>query len=187
MKSKAGALIAASLLGGIIFFLYTTVAYMLLPFHGQSFTQFKDEAAVASVIKDNQLGHGMYVVPAWGTGGKPGGVDGLMMFAVIKPQTPKPNAGQFARGLAIYVATAFLFSALLLLTRGLSFMGRVGFVLLMTLTVFVAAPLSNWNWWEFTFGFAFLEFFDLAVGWFLGGLAISWSLRHVYGRKGLSL
>ena len=183
MNQRNVRLLLSSIVGGAVFFCYTLFAYVVLPFHGRSFSSFQNEQKVATVLKENAPTHGMYIIPAWDSGGKQEAIKGLMMFAVLRPVTPTPEPVMLLRGLLLYMLTAFLFSALLLLTRGLGFMGRVGFILLMTLTVFVTAYLSLWNWWHFTTWFAIVEFFDLAVGWFSAGLAMSAILGPAYGDK----
>lgn len=177
--------IQGGLLGGIIVFAWSALSWMALPFHNQNLRAFQNETLVESALMaslDNGKG-GVYILP------NPMGPyykteeakrqahlkmqHGPSAFIIMNPQGGGPMIQNMAVGLAINILSAALVTGLLLKTAGMSYWGRVGFIVLLAVTTGVIAHFPECNWWGFTLGFIGAEFIDLLVGWFLAGLVIA--------------
>jgi len=75
--------------------------------------------------------------------------------------------------LIIDLIVAFLVTALLLAVPGLSFFGKVWFVVIAGIAGGLGVMLQHWNWWGFTTGYTVVGILDAAIGWFLAGLAMA--------------
>ena len=62
---------------------------------------------------------------------------------------------------------------LLCKTTGLSYFGRVGFVVVFALAAGFVTHVPYWNWFYFNSQFTLVQITDLLVGWFLAGLAMA--------------
>lgn len=62
-KCCYGTLLRGALFGGLVMFVVYWVSWGLLPFHKESMSSFKNEAAVAKVLTDNAATSGIYVLP----------------------------------------------------------------------------------------------------------------------------
>ena len=58
-----GRILAASVLGGLVVFLWGAVSWMSLPLHQMTVQGFDDEAQVSRVIASHAPGIGVYVLP----------------------------------------------------------------------------------------------------------------------------
>jgi hypothetical protein len=85
----------------------------------------------------------------------------------------------FIRGFILYFISAFVAAVLLMMTlaQNPSFWRRVTFVMLLGLFAGFVGPFSEWNWWNFPFGFTIVNVIDLCVTWFLAGLVLAWRIK----------
>jgi hypothetical protein len=171
-------LLKGAILGGVIVFLWSAISWMVLPWHAAVVNDFTDEAAVAEVIKANAPRPGMYVLPSMKSSDATTMErrrEGPFLFASVRP-------GRFdfsmpmlmLNSLLIQIAGAFVLTALLLTSRHLTYPGRVLFVVVVTTTGGILSHMAYWNWWEFSGAYTLVTLADLVIGWFLGGLVISW-------------
>lgn len=176
------------LLGGLVLFVWGSISWMVLPWHMMTFEKFKDEATIAQALTANALRPGVYLLPnvhkhdpgmteeqkkAEEAEGMKRMMQGPFMFAAVTPQ----GAGGMRYALLIQLVTGivgtFLATWLLLKTRGLTYLGRVGFVTVLALTAAVISHVPYWNWWNFSNSYTAVTFADLLLGWFLAGLVIA--------------
>lgn len=179
----------AAIIGGLIVFLWGIFSWMVFPWHQKCMKKFKDESAVAHVIKKNAPESGVYVLPNTFDYSKDTSKDemkrgvrmmekGPFMFANVKVHgiggmSVKP----FIISFIIHVIGACIVTWMLVQAKGLDFRTQVGFVTLFGLAMGILTQLSDWNWWGFPFAFAFTNIVDMTIGWFLAGLGIAKLLK----------
>jgi uncharacterized membrane protein len=181
-------LILGSLLGGLVLFVWGAISWMALPWHLTTLNKFKDEAAVAQVLTANAARAGVYILPnvhkhepgiseeqkkAAEAEGLKRMQEGPFLFAAVRLTGSTSMGPQMIIQLVTQIVSALFVSWLLLKTRGLSYLGRVGFVMMIALVVAVISHVPYWNWWGFSTGYTFVAITDLIIGWLLAGLVIA--------------
>ena len=178
-------ILLAGILGGVVMFIWTSIAHMALPLGEAGLREIPNESAVLGAMQNN-IGEqtGLYIFPGPGVGKNatrqekneamkhmgekmatnPSGI--LMYHAPGRPFT-------FGKWLGIEFGTelleAILVVFLLAQTRIASFAGRVGFVLAAGILAAIATNVSYWNWYGFpcvyTAGYMFIQIIGfLCVG-----------------------
>ena len=179
-------LLVAGILGGIVMFIWTSIAHMALPLGEAGIGEIPNESAVLSSMQST-IGEqsGLYVFPGPGVGknatrqekndamkhmvekmaANPSGI--LMYHAPGRPFT-------FGKWLGIEFGTE-LFEAILVVfllaqTRITTFAGRVGFVLVAGILAAITTNVSYWNWYGFPSAYTAGYMFIQIVGFFLVGI-----------------
>ena len=158
-------ILLAGILGGIVMFIWTSIAHMFLPLGEAGISEIPNESAVLSAMQSN-IGEqtGLYIFPGLGVGknasrqekneamkrmgekmaANPSGI--LMYHAPGRPST-------FGKWLGIEFGTelleAILVVFLLAQTPINSFFGRIGFVFVAGILAAIATNVSYWNWYGF--------------------------------------
>jgi hypothetical protein len=187
-------ILLAGVLGGIVMFIWTSIAHMCLPLGEVGIREIPNEAAVLDAMKAN-IGEnrGLYVFPGLGLGTKPtreqkneamkhmneklaNNPSGIMMF------NPPGRTFSMGRSLGIEFATELLESILVVFllaqTRIDNFIGRVGFVFVAGILAAVATNISYWNWYGFPKRYTVAYMFIQVVGFFCVGLVAALVLRR---------
>src|SRR5438128_10044090 len=186
-------LLVAGILGGIVMFVWTSIAPVALPLGEAGIGEIPNESAVLSSMQST-IGEqsGLYVFPGPGVGknatrqekneamkhigekmaANPSGI--LMYHAPGRPFTLGKWLGiEFGTELLEAILVLFLLAQ----TRIASFAGRVGFVLAAGILAAIATNVSYWNWYGFpcvyTAGYMFIQI----VGFFLVGIVAAFVLR----------
>src|SRR5262245_10907683 len=158
-------ILLAGILGGIVMFIWTSIAHMALPLGEAGINEIPNESAVLHAMQ-NSMGEktGLYIFPGLGVGKNAtreekneamkqmerriaANPSGILMY--------HPPGRQFAFGnlLAVEFSTkvlqAILVIWLLAQTRIDSFAGRVGFVLITGILAAITTNISYWNWYGF--------------------------------------
>jgi hypothetical protein len=179
-------LLVAGILGGIVMFIWTSIAPMALPLGEAGIGEIPNESAVLSSMQCT-IGEqsGLYVFPGPGVGknatrqekndamkhmvekmaANPSGI--LMYHAPGRPFT-------FGKWLGIEFGTE-LFEAILVVfllaqTRITTFAGRVGFVLVAGILAAITTNVSYWNWYGFPSAYTAGYMFIQIAGFFLVGI-----------------
>lgn len=179
-------ILLSGILGGIVMFVWTSVAHMALPLGEAGIREIPNESAVLSAMQSN-IGDqtGLYIFPGPGVGkdatrqekneamkhmaekiaANPSGI--LMYHAPGRPFTLGKLLGvEFATELVEAVLVVFLLAQ----TRIASFSGRVGFVVVAGILAAITTNISYWNWYGFpsvyTTSYMLIQF----VGFFLVGI-----------------
>jgi hypothetical protein len=160
-----------ALVGGLIFFIFSALSWMVLPFHESNLKRFPDEQAAGHLLSTVKE-HGMYLAPF--EEAKQGATPaGPMIFAAVSPGGMTGMGSSMAMGFVTQVLTACLITWLLLQTRGLSYGRKVFFFVVVGLIIGIAGHFPQMTWWQFTRGYTAAEVLDQVVGWFLAGLAVA--------------
>ena len=182
-----------TILGAIVLFVWSAIAWMIIPWPGDPLQAFANEEAMAAAVKANAPQSGNYILPNEPRR-TPGMTDeqynaamkaaedrmnnGPMIFAAVR-LGPISMARALILGFISDLITVFIACLLLLQTDRLSYRGRVAFVAGLGLLIFVATHLDEWNWWGFSSAYTLMQFGAVVIGWILTGLVMS---RFVRGK-----
>jgi hypothetical protein len=178
-------ILLATILGAIIFFIWSAVVHMnpVTGPMGFSLLNEKEDAVMAS-LNENIQQPGLYFFPgmdmskrmnkeaqdAWVAKYKAGPA-GLVL---VQPRGGDPTA--MTKQLAIQFVTN-LFCALLLALVLASTVGslfrRAAIAAALGLFSWLAISIPQWNWYEFPFAFVALEAINEIIGWLLAGLLMA--------------
>ncbi len=181
-------LVLGSVLGGVVVFVWSAVSWMLLPWHNSSMKSFADESAVAQVILDNAPSGGMFMLP-----GMPPGFESLSqtekqavetsiaqrraegpyLYGVVWRGVKEDMGRQMGVALLFNILAALLVTMLVMKTGGMSWAGRVMFVVTAALAVCLIAVVPNWIWWHHPSGYIIVTMADVLIGWTLAGMVIA--------------
>ncbi len=179
-------ILLAGILGGIVMFIWTSIAHMALPLGEAGIREIPNEAAVLSAMQSN-IGEqtGLYIFPGPGVGknatrqekneamkhmaekmaANPSGL--LMYHAPGRPFTLGKWLGtEFGTELLEAILVVFLLAQ----TRIVSFAGRVGFVLVAGILAAITTNVSYWNWYGFPCVYTASYVLIQIVGFFLVGI-----------------
>jgi hypothetical protein len=155
----------AGIVGGIVMFIWTSIAHMALPLGEAGINEIPNESAVLGAMQSSMGDKtGLYIFPGLGVGknatreqkneamkqmqqriaANPSGI--LMYHSPGRPFA-------FGKALAIEFSTEVIQAILviwLLAQTGIgSFAGRVGFVLVAGILAAITTNVSYWNWYGF--------------------------------------
>ena len=178
-------ILLAGILGGIVMFIWTSIAHMFLPLGEAGISEIPNESAVLSAMQSS-IGErtGLYIFPGPGVGknatrqekheamkhmaekmaANPSGI--LMYHPPGRPMALGKWLGiEFGTELLEAILVVFLLAQ----TSIASFAGRVGFVLVAGILAAIATNVSYWNWYGFpcvyTAGYMFIQIIGcLCVG-----------------------
>lgn len=185
-----------TVLGSIALFVWSAIAWMLIPWPGEPLRTFTNEDAVAQAITANAPRSGNYLLPNEPKR-TPGMTDqqynaamqvaqekmgrGPIVFASVRLEP----FGTMGKALVIQFLTQFIVALLatflLLQTTGLSYAGRVVFVTAIGVIIFVGGHVDEWNWWSFSNAYMVMQFGAIVIGWFLASLVMSAVVRGKSG------
>jgi len=174
------------ILGGIVMFIWTSIAHMALPLGETGVRELPSEPAVLSAMQSN-IGEqtGLYIFPGPGVGknatreekneamkhmsekmaANPSGI--LMYHAPGRPfEFGKLLGIEFGTELLEVILIVFLLAQ----TRIVSFAGRIGFVLVAGILAAIATNVSYWNWYGFPGAYTASYMLIQIVGFFLVGV-----------------
>ena len=158
-------IVLAGVLGGIVMFVWTSIAHMALPLGEAGIGEIPNESVVLSAMQSSMEDKtGLYIFPGLGVGKnatreeKNDAMKQMQQRIAANPSgilMYHPPGRQFAFGksLAVEFSTevlqAILVIWLLAQTRIGSFAGRVAFVLIAGIMAAITTNVSYWNWYGF--------------------------------------
>lgn len=181
-------LLLASLLAAIVSFVWGYVSWMQLGWHDAGIRDFKDEAAVAEVIKDNATnGRGIYMLPYQR---KPQNfaseeekaqlkadheqalADGPYIYAIVRPGRQDGSMGEslirsFIRSLIASLIVGSLMNLLVI-----SYAGRVSFAGALGAFAGLAVDMQQWIWFELPTRDLIVNMADHFIEWTLAGAVL---------------
>jgi hypothetical protein len=184
-------LVLGTVLGAIVLFIWSALAWMIIPWPGEPFQTFTNEVAVMQAITANAPRSGIYMSPnepkrtpgmtdaqykAAGQAAMDQSARGPMVFAAVRlgPMgMVKPLIIQFLTQLVL----ALIACILLLQTDRLSYFARVAFVAAVGVLIFIGGHVEEWNWFSFSTAYLMMELGAIVIGWFLAGLVMAKFVR----------
>jgi hypothetical protein len=186
-------ILMAGILGGIVMFIWTSIAHMALPLGEAGIGEIPNESAVLSAMQSN-IGDqtGLYIFPGPGLGknatrqekdeamkhmgekiaANPSGI--LMYHAPGRPLALGKLLGvEFGTELLEAILVVFLLAQ----TPIASFAGRVGFVLVAGILAAIATNVSYYNWYGFPRVYTASYMLTQIVGFLCVGIVAALVLR----------
>lgn len=189
-------ILLAGILGGVVMFIWTSIAHMALPLGEAGLREIPNESAVLGAMQNN-IGEqtGLYIFPGPGVGKNatrqekseamkhmaekmatnPSGI--LMYHGPGRPFTLGKWLGiEFGTELLEAILVVFLLAQ----TGIATFAGRVGFVLLAGILAALATNVSYWNWYGFPCVYTASYMFIQIIGFLCVGIVAAF----VLGKRG---
>lgn len=163
-------MLRAGFAGGLVLFIYSALAWTVLPWNEGNIRGFPDEASLrvaAAPIREN----GIFMMPM--AESLPGALPTPMVFASVLPGGPKPMVPAMGAALAADLFLAVLAAWLLLQTKGLGYWQRVAFVAGLGVLYSAGTNFNYWNWFGFPTAYTVVQILDGTAGWLLAGLAMA--------------
>ncbi len=182
-------LIIASLLAALVSFVWGYVSWMVLGWHEAGWHDFKDEAAVSQVIKDNaSSGRGIYMLPFMQ---EPLEIDspeeqkvkmeahekaheeGPYVYAIVRPGKTELNMPQnlirsFLRSLIVALLLGGLMTQLTM-----TYPGRLAFAAAIGAIIGLGAEAQMWIWFELPTRELIVSMADHFIEWTLAGSVLA--------------
>ena len=172
--------ILGSVLGSIILFVWSAIAWEVIPWPGPPLRKFTNEDAVTQAIVANAPVSGNYLLPNAVTSMTPEEQQkaiekmtrGPLVFTSVRLEPfnsmAKPLVIQYLTQLVVALLATFL----LLQTCGLSYKSRVIFLTLIGVLIFVGGHVDEWTWWSFSNAYMLMQLGAIVIGWFLASLVM---------------
>jgi hypothetical protein len=170
-------LLVAAIAGGAVLFLWSALAWMVLPLHS-TIKPLPDEKTVLSSMQQANAPRGIYFI---------GGEErspGPQLLMVYTPFTQAMSGGQLGRSLLFDIIAALGVAWLLSRAAARTFAARVLFVAIAGgLVAAVVADLPNWNWFAYPADYTLASMANRLIGWALAGLALAAIVRPRRGSE----
>jgi hypothetical protein len=183
----------AGIVGGIVMFVWTSIAHMALPLGEAGIRELPNESAIVDTLRTNLGDHrGLYIFPGSGLGpdasaeakreamkqmdqkvnNSPSGI--LMYHPRREFNMGKLLGVEFTTEVLEAILVVFLLSSTRLLTVG----SRILFVTIAGVLVALATNVSYWNWYGFPKRYTLAYMFIQIVGFFLIGVVSAFILKN---------
>ena len=164
--------------GGMLAFIWSSLSWMVLPWHQPTMNVFENEESVGAMIKEAAPKAGIYTYPGWTDDAedmKKKHGEGPYVFASIVPGGVGVEMGRMMfNGILISVlGSAFLLILMLVLPPGTSWKQKALVGIVAAIFVSLVPPLLNWNWWHFPMPFTIVAILDGIVAWSIAAIAIA--------------
>lgn len=158
-----------SILAGIVLFIWGAISWMVLPWHSQTLHDFSNPQAVVSAVTQS----GVYAYPSPSKFQDQPQTPQSLIFVSVQRERSISMVVPLLISLATQIIAAIFVLWLLSMTSGLSYIGRVFFVVIFGFAAGIVTYVPYWNWFGFDTQFILVEFADLIIGWFLAGLILA--------------
>jgi len=181
--------------GGVALFVWSIVAWTLLPLHSPSTRRLPAEDQVVAALVTAQTPAGFFVIPGLH---EPSGSSKEQQEAAMKAWEDRAGHGPVAtlvynpagrspsrmfwpmiRGLSLALACTLFSAWVLSRARIASHLGRVAFVLGMGSFAWFLGPAMQWNWFGYPGGYTLAMLTDAVIGWAIVGVVQAGILRPV--------
>lgn len=165
-------IIVTGLIAGFVLFAWSSVSWMFLPWHMNTFAKFKDEAAVKEVLMTNvnKEESKIYIAPSECDGKDASPENPHIFMAYTAKHIPMPM--HFVIGFLTQAISAMLVALLLSKTALMKYSSRVLFVVAIGLLIGLNSYIVTWNWLGFAPDYTSVGFIDELISWLLAGLVI---------------
>lgn len=193
-----GRILLASLLSGILLFVWGMLSWMVLPLHDGTVRPLPDAQAVVDALETQSLEEGLYAYPAFpevSSETEPGMAAAMEafekkhragpLFSVIyrREGGPAMPPEMMLTGFLINVLSSFVAASLLSMAirngARFTYFQRVRFVGLLGVFAAIVSFLALKNWMYFPTDFTRAMMLDLLLAWIIGGLVIAALIKPV--------
>jgi len=178
MRCDLKTLLKGAVLGGLVFFFWGNISWMVIGWHKSYMLELPNEEVFSNVIKQSVPKNGLYVIPYHDGSDHEAAAqkmqEGPFAYMALSPQGLNMNMLPFMlRSIFFNMFMAMLATFLLLQIAEYSFFHKVLFVKMIGLSAGIWTIFSNWNWWNFPGLYLVINFFDVAIAWGLMGVVLS--------------
>lgn len=167
-------ILKGALVGGVILFVASFLSWMAIPWH--DIKTFNNEREVSSVISRNVSTSGMYVLPQCCTSTVKN--PPLITAIVNVERNGEMNQSMLVYSFLIQFVAAGILTALLLTTKGLSFLQKALFAAAAGFFVAWNTSLPDWNWIGLPASYVAVDIAHYTLAWFLTGLGIAFVIQR---------
>ena len=175
----------AGVVGGVILFVWSFLAWVVLPLHESTIKAIPNEDAVMGMLQQSMTEKSVYIFPrnpgikadqaamdAWGQKMKRGPV-GMLIYDPVGMEPMMPS--QMVVGFILDILSALIAAWFLARSTAMasSYVARVAYCGMLGIFVSVFSHLMNWNWMGFPTDFTTGLVVDSIISWILAGLAIA--------------
>ena len=160
-----------AVVGGLIAFAWSAVAWMALPLHDKTIKTFGDPTSIVQALEAQAPLSGVYIL-ANDPKGQSAPTDPFVFLSYNK-RGWGPMGPAMLLGLIVQMIGAFFWTWILGKIPGLTLKDAALYGLFFGLAVGVLGAMPNWVWWKFPLPFTLLYVVDAAIAWTLASLAIS--------------
>jgi hypothetical protein len=177
-------ILLAGVVGGLLMFIWSAVAWMALPLHTSTIATMAREDSLITSMKTGMDRKAVYMFPAKPASGDQAALDvwkrkfaqGPIGMVVYSPTgTSDLMLAQMGIGLLDSILTAWL--AAWLLSRSTAaksgYFARVMFCGTLGLFICLAVHVANWNWMMYPVDYTTGWVADSLIGWVIGGIGIA--------------
>ena len=184
-----GRIITAGVVGAIVYYVWGTLVWTVIPLHLPTMHGMPDEKAMVQAVTAQELETGVYTVPFAADPAEMSDPESSFskshtsgpIFTVFYQQegSVPMNSGMMLVGFLIDLAATLLAACLLASIGGCgrNYWCRVGFVAALGIFLAIMAHVSYWNWMYFPLDFTVAFIIDVVVGWSLVGLVMAAIVR----------
>ncbi|MBI1796472.1 MAG: hypothetical protein HYR74_05410 [Candidatus Eisenbacteria bacterium] len=181
-------LILGGVFGGVVLFAWSFVSWTVLPWHTSDLMRFKNEDEVAQVLARNMAGDGLYTMPAVAPGyGAMSGEQkkaadakmeaamqrGPVVYGLVRSGYSANMGKMMGTALFFDFLVALLLSMLVMRTAGMTYGGRVSFLVMIGLVMGLAGSVPNWIWFGYPARWVLTMIADTLIGMLLAGFVIA--------------
>jgi hypothetical protein len=175
-------MILGAVLGAIVLFVWSAIAWMLIPWPGQPLRTFTNEDAVTQAIVANAPKSGNYLLPNGDQKGMTAEQQqkaiekmekGPIVFAAVRLEPFDSMAKPLVINFLTQFVVALLAIFLLFQTSGLAYKSRVIFLAVIGLIIFIGGHFDEATWWSFSNAYMLMQFGAIVIGWLLASLVMA--------------
>ncbi|MDA0323857.1 MAG: hypothetical protein O2923_14245 [Verrucomicrobia bacterium] len=163
--------------GGIVLHVWSTISWMVLPWHNTTIGSFQNEDAVLGLVQEQAIQSGVYFAPGHAADNQEAQQakmkSGPRVFAVVRTDGMASMGPSIAKGVGFNLLSALLVTWLLAMTDNLSYAGKLLFLVVFGLAASCFLTTPYWIWWGFSSSYILVAFADALIGWLLAGLVIA--------------
>ena len=179
-------IIIGSLVGALIMFVWSFLAWMILPIHANTFAYTDKQVVIMQALADNGLETGAYGLSTAPTREEhfknmQEGTNKGKPVATIMYSKEDIGMGPKQQLFGFIFNFIMIFAACMLLANNMngSFFSRWWMVMMFAVVIIFGVYMMQWNWmgntWNYTRDFVL----DCTIGWGINGLWLAWW----FGRK----
>lgn len=171
------------LLGGLVFYVFLSLSWTVLPFHTMAFSSLPDSEPVLDALEANGLTTGLYTMPGmqeWEADpdrfARMHTEGPLVSFLVYYEEgRPPMSPTVFVIGIVLTLLEGLLAAGLLMLAvdKLPGYAQRVLFVAALGVFTALTGPVTLGNWMYFPAGYVGADVIDHVIGWTLAGLVMA--------------
>jgi hypothetical protein len=178
----------AGVLSGIAMFIWGAASHMFFGWHDATYNSFRDEDKVMEVIAEEAPHSGIYIAPVAGSMNEgltseqrdkameemwAKSAQGPNIFVSVRREGMSSMGAPMILDFLALVLMSFVMLWLLQTVPGLSFGGKVLFVLIAGTVGMALVQLEQWVWWSFSTTYVLVNIVDSALRWAVGGIVMA--------------